>query len=286
MVEQRQRLSENADVPLGFEAHNLMDLATIIGLISGSLVIGAAIVIGGSPLVFVNIPSVLIVIGGMLAATVIRFTMASVMEALSLGAATAFSQDRQRPTDVIDMIVELAEMSRRSGPLALEQAEIDDDFTNKAVRIIVDGHPPEVLTSVMARERDQNAVRLEEGERIFRAMGDAAPAFGMIGTLVGLVQMLATMDDPSTIGPSMAVALLTTLYGAVLANLICLPIADKLSARIRTTYMLNTIALEGVAAIQDKQNPRLIRDALESYLPDAIRSPEDEDLAPAGKEAA
>ena len=190
-----------------------MDFATIVGALAGLIVILIAIFIGGDFGTFVNVPSLLIVIGGGFSVTVMRFPLANVMSALAMGGKVAFTHKKNTPKDKIDNIVELAELIRKDGPLALENAQIDDVILKKGSQMVADGYEEEMLVGILERERDLYLERLDEAGRIYKQLGDAAPAFGMIGTLVGLVQMLSTMDDPSAIGPSMAVALLTTLYG-------------------------------------------------------------------------
>ena len=249
-----------------------MDIATIAGILAGSIVVAVAILIGGDFGTFMNLPSVLIVVGGGFAATVIRFPLATVFSALGLGGKVAFTHKNTNAKEMIEVIAELAVIVRKDGPLALEQVEIKDDFLRKGAQYVADGYDAALIAEALERERDLNLERLDEGQRIYKAIGDAAPAFGMIGTLVGLVQMLSTMDDPSTIGPAMAVALLTTLYGAVIANLIALPIADKLGTKMKIEEVNQTLALDGVLALQAGKNPNLIREMLVSYLPEKQRS--------------
>ncbi|MCC2112857.1 MAG: MotA/TolQ/ExbB proton channel family protein, partial [Hyphomicrobiales bacterium] len=189
-----------------------MDLATIIGIIAGLGVVITAIFLGGNIAQFIDVPSVLIVLGGATAATMIRFPLAGVASALVLGGKIAFTHKKSEPREIIEEVTELADIVRKNGPLGLENIEIREPMLAKGTQYIADGYELGFIRESMERERDLYLERLEEGQRIFKAIGDSAPAFGMIGTLVGLVQMLATMDDPSTIGPSMAIALLTTLY--------------------------------------------------------------------------
>ena len=249
-----------------------MDIATIIGIVSGTIVVGIAILLGGDFGTFVNIPSLLIVVGGGFAATIIRFPLANVFSALALGGKVAFTHKKTSPKEMISEIARLAEIVRKDGPLGLEGAEINEDLLKKGSQMVADGYDPDVIRSMLERERDLYLERLSEGARIYKSIGDAAPAFGMIGTLVGLVQMLSTMDDPSTIGPSMAVALLTTLYGAVIANLIALPIADKLGNKAVLEELNQTLALDGIMQLRDNKSPALIRELLVAYLPEQQRS--------------
>lgn len=249
-----------------------MDIATIAGILAGSAVVLAAIMVSGDIMTFADTSSALIVIGGGFAATFIRFPLSSIFSALILGAKTAFTHKKTNPRETIEEITNLAETVRKNGPLGLEGVEISDPFLSKGVQYIADGYDGPFILESMERERDLNLERLDDGQRVFKAIGDAAPAFGMIGTLVGLVQMLSTMDDPSTIGPSMAIALLTTLYGALLANLIALPIADKLGLKMKFMEINSTLAIDGIMQIRENKSPNLIRELLVAYLPEKMRA--------------
>ena len=188
-----------------------------------------------------------------------------------MGGKVAFTHEKDTPKDKIDNIVELAELIRKDGPLALENAQIDDEILKKGSQMVADGYEEEMLVDILERERDLYLQRLDEAGRIYKQLGDAAPAFGMIGTLVGLVQMLSTMDDPSAIGPSMAVALLTTLYGAVLANVIALPISDKLSTKGKLEEVNQTLTIDGISHLRANRSPQLIKEMLLAYLPEKER---------------
>ena len=249
-----------------------MDLATIIGIVAGGGVVFIAIFIGGSLGQFIDLPAILIVIGGGTAATLIRFPIAGVATAFVTGGKVAFTHKKTDPRDMIEEIAGLADIVRKNGPLGLENVEVTDGTLTKGVQFIADGYEAPFIRESLERERDLYLERLSEGQRIFKALGDSAPAFGMIGTLVGLVQMLANMDDPSTIGPSMAVALLTTLYGAVVANLICLPISDKLDAKLKMEEVNQTLVIDGVMQVRDSKSPNLIREMLIAYLPEKSRA--------------
>jgi len=246
-----------------------MDLATILGIAAGTMIVGLAILLGGAAGMFVNIPSILIVLGGTIAGTLIRFPLSEVLNALKLGSSNAFQQDSESAVGLIDEAVELAELSRTKGQLALDNAPIDNEFLRKGALMYCDGLEPEFIKHALGR--DLLVERLEEGEKIYRFMGDAAPAFGMIGTLIGLVQMLSAMDDPESIGPAMAVALLTTLYGALLANLICLPIADKLASKVQSEHTKRSLVIEAVGQIAEKQNPDSMYQLLSAFLPEDQR---------------
>lgn len=251
-----------------------MDLATIIGILAGLAVVLTAIFMGGDFMTFINLPSILIVVGGGLAATVLRFPLANIPSAFAVGGRIAFTQKKTSPMAMIDEIANLADVVRKNGPLGLESVEVSDEFLGKGVQFVADGYEAPFILESLERERDLMLERLEDSEKIFRALGDAAPAFGMIGTLVGLVQMLSTMDDPSTIGPSMAVALLTTLYGALIANLVCLPIGDKLNTKSKIESVNMTLAIDGIMQLRENKSPDLIREMLTSYLPEKHRDAE------------
>jgi chemotaxis protein MotA len=248
-----------------------MDLATLIGLASGTAVVLIAIFIGGDFMAFVDVPSMLLVIGGAMAATILRFTLADVMAALKTGISAALSQSRATPSMLIVEMGELAQKARKEGLIALDGIGISHDFLKKGVQLCVDGMTFEFVKDALSRDRDLYIERHEEGEKIFRAIGDAAPAFGMIGTLVGLVQMLGNMEDPQTIGPAMAIALLTTLYGALISNLVALPIADKLASKAQLEYVLRTLVIEGTLHIQNRTNPDVMIEFLSAYLPESQR---------------
>lgn len=248
-----------------------MDIATLVGLGVGMLIVSGAIVMGGDFMTFVNLPSILIVLGGGLAATVLRFPLHIIPSAFATGGKIAFTQKKSSPRAMIDEITKLAGIVRKSGPLGLESVEISEDFLKKGVQYVADGYEAPFILESLERERDLMLERLEDSQKIFKALGDAAPAFGLIGTLVGLVQLLSNMEDPSKIGPAMAVALLTTLYGALIANLVCLPIADKLTTKSKIESVNLTLAIDGIMQLRENKSPDLIREMLVAYLPEKQR---------------
>lgn len=248
-----------------------MDLATILGILAGAAVIAFAIFMGGSFGTFVDGPAILIVIGGGFAATLIRFPISGVGKAIVTGGRVAFTHKKVEPRELIEKIAEMSDVVRRKGPLGLEGLDLDEPNLRKGAQYIADGYDPDFIRESMELERDQYLARLTEGQRVFKSLGDAAPAFGMIGTLVGLVQMLGNLDDPASIGPAMAVALLTTLYGAVIANLVCLPISDKLIAKFEVEEINQTLIIDGIMSIRDGKSPNLIREMLVAYLPEHQR---------------
>jgi chemotaxis protein MotA len=251
-----------------------MDIATVLGLVVGSILIVGSIAAGGSLLLFVNLPSVLIVVGGTFATAFIRFGMADVINSSKVVMNTFFNKI-SNPQQVIQEIVNLANIARKNGLIVLEQQPIEDIFLKKAIMYCVDGHEAEFIEEVLKKEVSLTVERHDVGRKVFSGMGDAAPAFGMIGTLIGLVQMLANMSDPASIGPSMAVALLTTMYGAVMANVIFLPLADKLALRSQEEERTRRLIIEGVLGILKGINPRVMEEFLETFLPPKDRTSRD-----------
>ena len=251
-----------------------MDLATLIGLVGAFMTIGVAIVMGGAPTAFVDAPSMVIVLVGTILVTLMKFSLGQFLSATKV-AMKAFFSKVPDSEELISKSVELANSARSSGLLALEEAEIPDDFMKSAVNLVVDGHDPEVVRGILNKDMNLTVKRHKDGQAIFKAIGDVGPAMGMIGTLIGLVQMLTVMDDPKSIGPAMAVALLTTLYGAILANMFALPIADKLALRSTDEKMAKSLIIDAVMGIQEGQNPRVIEDMLKNYLPKSRRATEE-----------
>lgn len=249
-----------------------MDFATLIGLVVGIGVVIGAILVGSGLDLFLNLPGFLIVVGGTLAATFVKFPLQNVFSAFKTGATSALKNVREDPRDLIEISLELAEVARKNGLLALESVVIKNPFFKRGIKLCVDGHPLDVVRNALVRDMELSIHRHDEGAHIFKAIGDSAPAFGMIGTLVGLVQMLANMDDPQTIGPAMAVALLTTLYGAIIANLVALPIADKLQSKSEEERLTKELMLESITQIHARQSPMILADILEGFLPEAQRS--------------
>jgi len=243
-----------------------MDIATIIGVLSGSVILFAAIFLGGKVVLFLNLPSVLIVGGGVIATAFIRFSMAEVVGSMKV-AANAFFVRPSVPQETIREIVGLAHVARKNGLIVLEQQVIRDPFLKRAIMFCVDGHEAEFIEEVLKRDVSLTLERHEVGQNVFRGMGESAPAFGMIGTLVGLVQMLANMRDPAAIGPAMSVAVLTTLYGVVLAHLFFIPLADKLALRSQEEERNRRLIIGGVLGILKGLNPRVMEEFLETFLP-------------------
>ena len=257
-----------------------MDIATALGLVAGVIVIVTLILMGGDLRMFYDIHAIIIIFGGSIAATLIRFPIAAMLHGLPLGIKFAFSLRSIGTRELVDELAGLAEIARKQGPVGLEKVETDEPFLAKGIRYVADGYDLEFIRDNLERDRDNFLLHLNEGSKIYRAIGDCAPAFGMIGTLLGMVQMFSNMSDPSKLGPFMAVALLATLYGALVANLICLPIADKLHVKLVDEEVNRTLIIDGILMIRDSKSPALVREMLLAYLPEKHRHEEGE-LAPA-----
>ena len=249
-----------------------MDIATVVGLIAGFGLVFTAIFLGGSPGVFVDIKSVLIVGGGTIAATLINYPLGDVLSVLST-LRNAFFHKAVTAETLIKKLVSFATIARREGILALESHASDagDEFLQKSVQLAIDGTAPELIKDILTTELAFMEDRHALGQSVLTAMGTYAPAFGMIGTLIGLVQMLTTLDDPSKIGGGMAVALLTTLYGALLANVVFLPAAGKLKVRTSNELLTKEVIIEGILSIQSGDNPRIVEQKLKAFISPALR---------------
>jgi len=258
-----------------------MDITTGLGLIAGTIVIATLILMGGDFRMFYDSHAIIIIFGGSFAATLIRFPLVAMLHGLPLGMKFAFTMRRTTQSDLVDEIAGLAEIVRKQGPIGLEKVEVDDPFLAKGLRFVADGYDGDFIRDNLERDRDNFLTHLDEGQKIYRAIGDCAPAFGMIGTLIGMVQMFANMTDPSKLGPFMAVALLATLYGALVANLFCLPIADKLHVKLVDEEVNRTLIIDGVLMMREAKSPTLVREMLMAYLPEKHRHSPDEAAAPA-----
>lgn len=250
-----------------------MDIGTIIGLVVGVIaILGSMIMGGGNPASLINVPSLIVVFGGTLGAVVIGFPLACVTGIHKIILKAVFAEPVD-PKQIVRDIVGYAETARREGILALENAveDMKDPFIVRGIKMAVDGTDPELIKDIMETELEALMDRHATGKKILDTIARYAPAFGMIGTLMGLIAMLQNMDDPSKIGPGMAVALITTLYGALIANVACYPIADKLVARDAEEVMVKTIIIAGVMSIQSGDNPRVVESKLLTFLPPGER---------------
>lgn len=246
-----------------------MDIATIIGWLLSIGAVGLLIVDQDQIQMFFGtrtaVVSIVFVLGGTLAGTMGRYSMAHFTSSLGV-VAKVFTGGNQDPQALIDEIVEMADVSRKKGLLELEKRKISDDFLAEGIKLLIDGGKPEVVKQTMLSNMKGIIDRNAASEKVWRSMGDTSPAFGMIGTVIGLVAMMANMDDPKAIGPAMAAALLTTLWGSVFANVFFLPVADKLKFRSNDAKLGLLISIDGVMAIQGQQNPRVIESVLSAYL--------------------
>ena len=245
-----------------------MDFGILFGILGTWLLIIWAIVTGGKLVWFLNPPSAILVIGA--SVTIIFFAFpANVVKSILKVAKKAFWNESSSIPKLIEDMVRYAEIARREGILSLENVtkEIEDEFVVRGIQMAVDGTDPELIEQIMENELENLIERHELGRKLFESLGKYAPAFGMIGTLVGLVIMLMNMSDPSAIGPGMAVAILTTLYGAVIANAVALPIADRLGRRSSEEVLYRTIIIKGIMSIQSGDNPRVVQQKLRTFLP-------------------
>jgi chemotaxis protein MotA len=257
-----------------------MDLTTGLGLTAGAAVVLALILMGGDLRTYYDIHALIVIFGGSFAATMIRFPLASILHGVPMGMKYAFTMRRMTQRDLVDEIAQLAEIARKQGPLGLEKVEVDDPFLAKGVRYVADGYDANFIREALERDRETFLTHLDEGQKIYRAVGDCAPAFGMVGTLIGMVQMFANMTDPSKLGPFMAIALLATLYGAVVANLFCLPLADKLGGKLHDEEVNRTLIIDGVLMLREAKSPQIVREMLLAYLPE-VHQEEAVETAPA-----
>ncbi|MBW1697450.1 MAG: motility protein A [Deltaproteobacteria bacterium] len=244
-----------------------MDLATILGIVSAFGLVIIAIAMGGGVSLFINIPSLMIVVGGTMGATMINYPLKDVLRAISI-VKNAFFSSSLSADEIVKQFVGFGGKARREGILALEAdiKNIDDEFLSKGLQLSVDGLEPQAIETIMDTEVEFLRERHQLGAEIFSTMGTFAPALGMIGTLIGLVQMLQSMDDPSGIGPAMAVALLTTFYGSVMANLVYMPIAGKLRTRSKEETLVKEMIIQGIISLTKGENPRILEQKMLAFL--------------------
>lgn len=231
-----------------------------------------AIIQGGPLTIFINVPSILIVFGGTFGNTLVHYPFSDVFDAMNVAKKT-FLYKEIPINSLIVQLMEFANKARKEGILALQGAmeKVDDEFLKKAMQMAVDGQEPETLRNMLNTEIEYIQIRHGKGAEIFSSIAAYAPAMGMIGTLIGLVQMLQTMGDPSTIGPAMAVALLTTFYGAIIANVFCLPMAGKLKLRSASEVLTKTLIIEGMQSILSGENPRIMEQKLHAFIAPKLR---------------
>ena len=246
-----------------------MDIATIAGVISAFGLVVIAIFMGGGLNIFVNVPALMIVVGGTMGVTMICYPLKDVLGVFKVVQKTIFSKTIS-VTELIGRFVNFANKTRREGILALESEikEVQDEFLKKGVQMSIDGLEPQEIRDILDTELDFLKTRRHQlGAEIFTSMGTFAPAMGMIGTLIGLVQMLQSMEDPSTIGPAMAVALLTTFYGSLMANIMCMPVAGKLRTRSKEETLTKEMTIQGIIGLSNGDNPRVLEQKLLAFIP-------------------
>ncbi len=253
-------------------------MATLLAIVTGIVLLFIAIITQGGVEVFINPSAAMIVLGGTLAAVFISFPLPAVLRVMGV-LLQIFKKDIQNPAWVIALMVRLSFKARQQSLLSLEQdmAKIDNRFIRLGLEMVIDGHPAQLIKEVLETELDFVQIRHRRGEHIFRTAGKFAPAFGLIGTLIGLVQMLQALGSTDAsaseaLGQGMAVALITTFYGAMLANLFFMPVAEKLKARTDDEALRTQIVIEGIQMLQAGMNPRIIERKLNSYLPPEQRA--------------
>ncbi|MCB9063194.1 MAG: motility protein A [Halobacteriovoraceae bacterium] len=251
-----------------------MDIATVIGLALATVAVMGAILAGGSIVIFIDVPSIIVVGLGVISATFIKWPMEVVVKLMAFTMKSIFFTPAD-PKETIEEIGSLAETARRESVFALEKVPVEDPFMKKAMTLAADNRPPEVIQAILQLEIDAMEQRHKTGADVLDGIGADGPAFGMIGTLIGLVQMLQNLSDPSAIGPAMAVALLTTFYGAILANAFAIPLGKKLVYRSQLEITKMNIVIAGTLGIVAGENPRLIKEKLSAFLPPAQRESAD-----------
>ncbi len=249
-----------------------MDIATILGIVSGLTLVVMAILGNGEITTFIHLPSVMIVIGGTGAAIFVNFAIKEVFGVMKV-VKKVFTHDETSGIEIIELFEELARRSRREGILAIDKylTKVEDEFIKSGLEMAVDGTEPEMIREIMESELNYLIARHKNGQQIFIALGMFAPAFGMIGTLIGLINMLQGLEDPSSLGEGMSVALITTFYGAFLANLLFLPIAGKLKIRSDAEVINKELIIEGVLSIQLGEHPKNLVRKLLNFLPPKVR---------------
>lgn len=245
----------------------MLDLSTLIGLGSGIVLFLVAIRMGGPLGTFYSTSSLIIVLGGTLSAAIISYPVSQI-KVLFKTLRKTLSKTNFSSTEIIKLMVDFSEKARREGLLSLEDeiSTIDDSFMKKGVQLVVDGTDPDLVRNILETELSFLEDRHAAGRGIFSTMGSYAPAFGMAGTLIGLIRMLETLDDPDTIGPGLAVALMTTFYGVIVANLFLNPMASKLKVKSSEEILLKEVVIEGLLSIQAGENPRIVEEKLKAFL--------------------
>lgn len=249
-----------------------MDKSTLIGIVAGLGLVATSMLMGSGISSFIDIPSLLIVLGGTVAATLVNFPMSDVVGVMKV-TQKVLKEEVISSQKYIDQIVDISKKARTNGLLAIEEDlnKIDQDFMKVTLQHVVNGTEAEDLSKIMDAELALMTHRHKIGQKMYMAMGTFSPAFGMIGTLIGLIQMLQNLEDPAAVGPGMAMALITTFYGALFANLFFLPMAGKLKQRSEQEIQFKEMLLMGVLSVQAEESPRVIQNKLLTYLTPAER---------------
>ena len=250
-----------------------MDIMGVLGIALGLLSMVIAILLDGSLGIYINLPSVLITLGGTIFATMANYSFTA-FKTLGKIIPIALKKDTTDFEGSIKTLIKLAYIARKNGVLALEgEAEtLDDNFLKKGILLVVDGSDPELVKNILQTELTFIEERHDKGQSMLNSMAAYAPAFGMAGTLIGLINMLRVLDKPETLGPSMAVALITTFYGVILANLCFTPLAGRLKEKTATEIMHKEMLIEGILSIQAGENPRVIEEKLKAFLPGSVQN--------------
>lgn len=250
-----------------------MDLASVFGLIGGIGVLMFTIMLSGDLMGYLDIPSIICTFGGTLCMTAMAFPVKKLKDGFG-SLRHVFFYSEMDSENVIKSIIDLANVARKEGLLALEEAaqQLKDDFLQKGVLLIVDGTDPELVRNILETELSFIEERHKSNQGVFEYMGSTGPGFGMLGTLIGLINMLANLSDPSTVGPNMAVAIITTFYGSVIQNVFCNPVVNKLKLRSAQESLMKEVMLEGMLSIQAGENPRIIEEKLKAFMSPKLRS--------------
>ncbi len=244
-----------------------MDITTILGIVLGVIFVLVTMLLGGSPVLFYNAPSIMITVGGTVSAIVTSYTMKELTNFINIIKNT-LSMTEEDPAEIIGLLVKFAERARREGILALEKQmeEVTDTFLKNGIQLAVDGTEPELLKDIMETELFYLEERHKKGQDQMDQFASLAPAWGMLGTLIGLILMLANLSDPDALGPGMAVALITTFYGSIMANMIFIPLNTKLKGRTKEELLMRTLMIQGILSIQSGDNPRIVEQKLNSFI--------------------
>ncbi len=251
-----------------------MDLGTLIGLFGGLTLVGGAMMLAGPIMAFVDAQSAMIVLGGAVFTTLMKYPLDGFLSGIS-SIKLVFSSNIEDPKEVIDQLVSMAETARKNSILALEKVQINEPFMQKAIKMLVDGVEPDVIEDIMAAEMEAMEQRHGDARGVYESLAEASPGFGMIGTVIGLIVMMGSLDNPDSVGPAMAVALITTLYGNMFTNLFFAPFSAKLKYLSKKEMLNKEIVMSGIGSIVKGENPRLIRSKLEGFLAPKLRGGEE-----------